>query len=150
MMRTLWVFIASLLVVSPALAQTNAPQAQLRLTVVDQTKAAVAGASVTVTRPEGSEVTIATDERGQATVQALPIAPVQVRVEVAGFEPFEAQLTLRRGTNDLTVTLVIAGFKEEIVVADTTATDDRRGNALTTTLEEKDIAELPDDPVGLA
>ena len=144
------IFIASLLVVSPALAQTNAPQSQLRLTVVDQTKAAVAGASVTVTRPDGSEVTIATDERGQATVQALPIAPVQVRVEVAGFEPFEAQLTLRRGTNDLTVTLAIAGFKEEIVVADTTATDDRRGNALTTTLEEKDIAELPDDPVELA
>lgn len=150
MTRIPCVFIAVLLGVSQAHAQTNAPQAQLRLTVVDQSKAAVEGASVTVTRPDGSAINVATDERGQVALQALPIAAVQVHVEFSGFEPVEALFTLRRGTNDATVTLVIAGFKEEIVIVDTTATDDRRGNALTTTLEEKDIAELPDDPEELA
>ena len=74
--------------------------------------------------------------------------PRAVARRVRGFQPFEESLTLRRGTNDATVTLVIAGFQEEIVVADTASTDDRRGNSLTTTLEEADIAELPDDPDG--
>jgi hypothetical protein len=150
MTRTLCVFIASLLAVSPALAQTNAPQSQLRLTVVDQTKASVVGATVRVTRLDGIEASVTTNERGQVTVQELPVGAVQLRVELPGFEPVEALLTLRRGTNDATVTLAIAGFKEEVVVVDTTATDDRRGNSLTTTLEEEDIAELPDDPVELA
>ena len=150
MTRILCVCIASLLVVSPALAQTDTPQSQLRLTVIDQTKAAVAGASVTVTRPDGTAITVVTDERGQVTVQALPMAAVQLRVEFSGFEPVEARLTLRRETNDAAVTLAIAGFTESIVVVDTTATDDRQGNSLTTTLEEKDIAELPDDPEELA
>jgi hypothetical protein len=135
---------------SPLLAQANAQQSQLRLTVFDQTKAIVGGATVRVTRPDGTEATAVTNERGQVTVQNLTVGAVQVRVESAGFEPLEVPLTLRRGTNDATVTLVIAGFKEEIVVADTTATDDRRGNSLTTTLEEEDIAELPDDPEELA
>ena len=37
-----------------------------------------------------------------------------------------------------------------MVVTDTTATDDRRGNSMTTTLEEEEIAELSDDPDELA
>jgi len=141
---------ALLLAASPLLAQANAQQSQLRLTVVDQTKASVAGATVRVTRPDGTEAMAVTNERGQVTVQNLAVGAVQVHVALPGFEPFEEPLTLRRGTNDATVTLVIAGFKEEVIVADTAATDDRRGNSLTTTLEEKDIAELPDDPEELA
>ena len=141
--------VALLLLASPALAQTDAPASQLRLTVVDQTDAAVAGATVTVTRPDGAEINTATDERGQVTLSALPTA-VQVHIEFQGFEPFEGSLTLESGTNDATATLVIAGFEEEIIVADTSATDDRQGNSFTTTLEEADIAELPDDPEEMA
>ena len=149
-MRLLHVCVALLLAVSPALAQTTPPQSRLRITVVDPTKAAVVGASVAVTRPDGSVISVVTDGRGEALLQALPPATVQVRVVVSGFEPLDTSLTLRRGANEATVMLAIAGFTEEIVVADTTATDDRRGNAFTTTLEEKDIAELPDDPDELA
>lgn len=137
---------AVLLLAHPLGAQTGAQRAQLRLTVIDQTKAAVAGASILVTRPDGTGADVTTDGRGQATLTELPVGAVQIHVEFAGFEPFDAPLTLRRGTNDATVTLLIAGFKEEVQVADTSATDDRRGNSLTTTLEEEDIAELPDDP----
>ena len=142
--------ITFLLLASPVLAQTDAPQSELRLTVVDQSNAVVAGAAVTVTRPDGSEINVATDQRGQVTLQALPIAAIQVHVEFPGFEPFEGSLTLESGTNDATATLVIAGFEEEIDVVDTTAIDDRQGNSLTTTLEEADIAELPDDPEEMA
>src|SRR6188474_3666648 len=138
---------ALLLAASPLLAQDNTQQSQLRLTVVDQTKASVGGATVRVIRPDGTEATSVTNARGQVTVPGLAVGEFQLRVELTGFEPYEEPLTLRRGTNDATVTLVIAGFKEEVIVADTTATDDRQGNSLTTTLEEKDIAELPDDPV---
>jgi carboxypeptidase family protein len=150
MKRILLTCAALLLAASPVRAQDNTQQSQLRLTVVDQTKASVAGATVRVTRPDGTEATAVTNARGQVAVQGLAVGAVQLRVELAGFEPYEEPLTLRRGTNDATVTLVIAGFKEEVIVADTTATDDRQGNSLTTTLEEKDIAELPDDPEELA
>jgi len=149
-MRNLLSLSASLfLLVSPVLAQTEAPQAQLLLSVVDQTDAAVVGATVTVTRPDGSTLDGTTDPRGQVTLEALPIAPVQVQVEFPGFELFDGSLTLGSGSNDATATLIIAGFEEEILVADT-ALDDRQGNSLTTTLEESDIAELPDDPDEMA
>jgi hypothetical protein len=150
MKRILLTCAALLLAASPLLAQDNTQQSQLRLTVVDQTKASVGGATVRVIRQDGTEATSVTNARGQVTVPGLAVGEVQLRVELTGFEPYEEPLTLRRGTNDATVTLVIAGFKEEVIVADTTATDDRQGNSLTTTLEEEDIAELPDDPVELA
>jgi hypothetical protein len=146
MKRLLLSIAAMLLAATPVLAQTAAQPAQLRLTVVDQTKAGVPGATVRVTRPDGTFVTLTTNERGQVTVPELPIASVQVHVEFTGFQTFDAPLTLRRGANDASVTLLIEGFREDVVVADTTATDDTRGNSLTTTLTEKEIEELPDDP----
>jgi len=142
--------LAALLVVAPLFAQTPAQSSQLRLTVVDQTMAGVPGATVRVTWPDGKESTSETNNRGQITVQGLPVGTVRLHVEFPGFEPFESPLTLRGGTNDATVTLLIEGFKEELVVADTSAVDDRSGNSLTTTLEEQDIAELPDDAQELA
>ena len=138
------------LLVSPVLAQTEAPQSQLLLTVVDQTDAAVVGATVTVTRPDGSTLNGTTDPRGQVTLEALPTAEVHVQVEFPGFELFDGSLALRTGSNDATATLVIAGFEEEVLVGETTTFDDRQGNSLTTTLEESDIAELPDDPEEMA
>ena len=76
---------------------------------------------------------------------ALPVGNVQLHVESDGFTPVDRMLTLRRGSTNQTVTLGIAGLQEEIVVSDAAA-DDTRGNSLTTTLEEDEIAELSDDP----
>ncbi|MDA1184126.1 MAG: TonB-dependent receptor [Acidobacteria bacterium] len=149
-MRIPFLLCASLLLLaSPVRAQNDVSQSQLRLTVVDQTDAAVAGATVTVTRPDGSTLDGTTDPRGQLTLEALPTAEVQVHVEFPGFELFDGALVLRSGSNDATAMLLIAGFEEEVLVADT-ALDDRQGNSLTTTLEESDIAELPDDPDEMA
>src|SRR6185503_158226 len=80
-----------------------------------------------------------------------PLTPgqVQIHVESEGFTPFDGTVTLRRGANNQTVTLAIAGLQEQVVVNDS-ATDDRTGNSFTTVLDADDIAGLSDDPDELA
>jgi hypothetical protein len=123
-----------------------APPAQLRVTVVDQTGGGVPAAAVRVTRADGTSVDVTADARGVVTIPVLPVGAVQLHVEFPGFVSHDSTVTLRRGSNNQTVTLGIAGLQEEVVVTDTTATDDRRGNSMSTTLEEEDIAALSDDP----
>jgi hypothetical protein len=136
---------ALLLSASALFAQTN-QQAQLRVTVVDQTGAGIPTAVVRVTRDGGAVVEFQTDDRGVATTTGLAVGAVQLHVEFEGFVPYDRVLTLRRGNNNQTVTLGIAGLQEEIVVTDTTATQDARGNSMSTVLEAEDVEELSDDP----
>ncbi len=133
----------------PVYAQ-NANQTQLRLVIVDETGAGIPNATIIVTPATGNAVTFTSDERGLATSPNLTPGNAKLHVEFGGFEPFEGQLTLRRGAMNQTVTLKIAGLQEEVVVNDTTAIDDRRGNSQSTTLEESEIEELPEDPEELA
>jgi hypothetical protein len=129
---------------SPVFAQA-VQQAELRVTVIDQTGASIPMARVLVTAPGAAPVAAGVNDRGQVTLTGLPIANVQLHVESEGFAPVDRTVTLRRGSTNQTVTLGIAGLQEEIVVSDA-ASDDTRGNSLTTTLEEDEIAELSDDP----
>src|SRR5687767_9047712 len=131
MIRSSFVVLA-LLGAAPALAQTPAPasqppataapapaaasDAQLRLIVVDQTSAGIPTATVTLTPPAGQPITVATDERGVITVPAILPGMVKVKVEFSGFEPFEGELNIRRGANNQTVTMKLAGFTDEVVV----------------------------------
>ena len=130
---------------SPVFAQAN-QQAQLRVTVIDQTRRFNSRrARVRITTTSGTSVDALVNDRGQATLDALPVGNVQLHVEADGFSPVDRMLTLRRGSTNQSVTLSIAGLQEEIVVTDAAA-EDTRGNSLTTTLEEDEIAELSDDP----
>ena len=138
------VVLAGLLVPAPPLAAQGTEQAQLRLTVVDQTGGSIPTAHVRVIAA-GATREADVDRRGQTTVTALPAGPVQLQVEADGFSPHTSTVTLRRGANNQTVTLAIAGVQEDVVVTEAAA-GDTRGNALTTTLEENEIAELSDDP----
>ncbi|MGE0445142.1 MAG: carboxypeptidase regulatory-like domain-containing protein [Vicinamibacterales bacterium] len=140
---------ASALVAPLAQAQAPAQQAQLRVIVVDQTGGGIPAAVIRVMPANAAAVDATTDERGVATLQGLATGAVQLHVEFPGFDPVDTSVTLRRGANNQTITLRVAGLQEEIVVADA-GTDDRRGNSLTTTLEEDAIAELSDDPEELA
>jgi hypothetical protein len=133
----------------PVYAQ-NANQTQLRLVVVDETGAGIPNATIIITPGTGNAVTFTSDDRGLATSPSLPSGNAKLHVEFDGFEPYEAAINLRRGAMNQTVTLKIAGVQEEVVVNDTTALDDRRGNSLSTTLEESEIEELPEDPEELA
>jgi outer membrane receptor for ferrienterochelin and colicin len=133
----------------PAAAQTNT-QSQLRLVVVDETGAGIPSAMVVVTPATGNALTFNTDDRGLAVSPPLPTGAAKIHVEFPGFDPLDEAVTLQRGAVNRTVTLKISGVVEEVVVEDTTATDDRRGNSMSTTLEAAEIAELPDDPDELA
>jgi carboxypeptidase family protein len=142
--------LAALCAASPLLAQTPAAppaQAQLRVTVLDQTGAGIPAAIVTVTAPGSAPVKVTADQRGVAVLPALPTADVQIHVESQGFEPSDAAVTLRRGANNQTVTLKIEGFQEQVVVDDAAALVEASGGAETTkVLDESVIDQLPDDP----
>jgi hypothetical protein len=132
---------------SPLLAQAPppAPQAQLRVTVLDQTGAGIPAAHVTVTAQGTAPVEVAADERGLAAFPALPIGAVQLQVDAPGFVSFDAPITLRRGANTQTATLKIEGFQEQVVVDD--AVTQATGSAETSkVLDESVIDQLPDDP----
>ena len=144
------VALVSLCVVTPVFAQQDANTSQLRLVVVDETGAGIPSATIVVKPASGPAVTFTTDERGLATSPTLTIGNATLHVEFGGFEPFDGTVTLRRGAMNHNVTLKIAGLSEEVLVSDTTATDDRRGNSLSTTLEESEIEALPEDPEELA
>jgi hypothetical protein len=137
-------------VFAPPLAAQTGNQTQLRIVVIDETGAGIPMATIIVTPAKGDAITFETDERGLSTSPMLTPGEVLLHVEFPGFDPFEKKLTLRRGAMNETVTLKVAGFVDEITVQDTTATDDRRGNSMSRTLEADEIAELPDDPDELA
>jgi carboxypeptidase family protein len=149
-MKRFLVLVAALVLASPLAAQQNANQSQLRLVVVDETGAGIPSATVIVKPGSGTAITFTTDERGVASSPALPVGAATLHVEFEGFQPFDGAIALRRGSMSQNVTLKIAGLTEEVVVNDTTATDDRRGNAQSTTLEQAEIEELPEDPDELA
>lgn len=140
--------LAAVLAALPLFAQAPAPgvaQAQLRVVVLDQSGASLPGASVTVTAQGGAPVTINADERGLANLPALPVGVMQLHVDAQGFLPYDAPVTLRRGTNNQTVTLNLEGFKEQVVVND--AATQATGSAETSkVLDQSVIDQLPDDP----
>jgi hypothetical protein len=145
----MFAFIA-LFIAGPAFAQSTS-LAQLHLVVVDQTGAGIPAATITVTPANGgTPVTGVSDERGVAELAGAPVGAATLHVEFPGFLPTDQQITLKRGSNSQNVTLAIEGFSDSVVVSDTTATDDRRGNAMSTTLDESEVAELPEDPDELA
>lgn len=146
-MKRLLSVLFTLLLAAPVLAQT-ASDAQLRLVVVDETGAGIPTATVVVTPGNGgTPITVMTDERGVATIPAVAIGPAQVHVEFQGFDNIDQQITVRRGANTQTLTMKIAGVQEQVVVSDNNVVpDDTSGHAQTTTLDQAEIDQLPDDP----
>jgi hypothetical protein len=135
----------AILLGSSSVGAQGIDEAALRITVVDQTGASIPSAHVRLTDAGGVVREADVDQRGQVTLNALPVGAVLLQVEAGGFGPFTGTLTLRRGNNNQTITLYIAGLQEQVVVTEVIA-GDTRGNALTTTLEADEIAELSDDP----
>jgi hypothetical protein len=140
--------VVSLVAGPPLYAATEDADAQqaaeLRVTVLDQTGAALVTAVVTIADERGEPTPAPVDEKGLAVFSGLAPGTLTVRVEAEAFATYEGSLTLRRGSNAFAVELPLAGLNEEIVVREDL--EDLRGNSFSRSLSEYEIAELPDDP----
>jgi hypothetical protein len=138
----------ALLIAAPPRAAADdeaaAQPADLRVTVLDQTGAALVTATVTVIDDAGVPHAVTVDQKGVAQIGGLTAGTVHVKVEAEAFASYDAPLTLKKGANAITVHLPLAGLTEAVVVTEDTS--DRSGNSFVTTLSEAEIAELPDDP----
>jgi len=103
-LATLFLLAASLFQ-APALAQVDG-RARLRLVVVDQDKAVLPNATVTVFTIDGNlPTTVTADEKGVAVFPDLPVGLAEVYARTAGHAPFIEKTTLKRGENAQTATL---------------------------------------------
>jgi len=140
-------------VVAAALVAAAAPagaqqRASLQVTVQDETAAVLPGASVTLLGPDGVERALAVDERGVATATDLAPGAYQVRAEMQAFRPTTRSIAVRRGSNQVTLTLPLA-IEEEVTVSEVDASE-RRDNGFTQTLSQEEIDALSDDPDEMA
>ena len=87
--------------------------------VIDTTKGAMPGATVTVTNTgTNAQRVVSTDAEGRFSVPTLPPATYTVRVELSGFQTSELSgLTLRNGeVSRPTITLGLANVSENVTV----------------------------------
>lgn len=130
----------------PILAQNRRPvEARLRVTVVDQTGAAIPNARVTI---DNQRQTLTTGKLGEASFGDLAPGKYQLQVDAEGFAPLTVKdLILRAGANNLEIKLNVGSVQEEITVGRDkreAGTDPR--SAFSAVLTEEQIAQLPDDP----
>lgn len=121
----------------------------LRVTVLDQTDAALVIAQVAVVDSRGVERTASVDERGVAVFENLTPGNYQVKATADSFRPIATPFTVRRGENRTTLRLALATIEQTVVVQDQNAAD-RRDNGFTQTLTQDEIDALPDDPDEMA
>ena len=121
----------------------------LRVTVLDQTEAALVIARVTIVDTSGVEHASAVDERGVAVFDNLAPGTYQVKATAESFRPIATPFNVRRGDNRTTLRLAVATIEQTVVVQDVSAAD-RRDNGFTTTLTQDEVDSLPDDPDEMA
>jgi hypothetical protein len=121
----------------------------LRVTVLDQTEAALVIAQVTIVDARGVEQTTTVDERGVAVFENLNAGNYQVKATADSFRPIATPFNVRRGENRTTLRLALATIEQTVVVQDQSAAD-RRDNGFTQTLTQDQIDSLPDDPDEMA
>jgi hypothetical protein len=115
-------------------------------TVTDPNKAAVPGATVTITdAARGTSVTLTTNGEGFFQAPYLLPGTYQVVVEVAGFKRFiQDNVVLQISeTRDLSITLEVGGTQETVTVTAGAADLNNADANLGQTVDSKRIAELP-------
>lgn len=122
MSRLLSFALAVLLVASAAFAQT-ARDGRLIVTVVDQTGAVIAGATVMIVgQDEANRVpavpSVQTSDQGIAAVPGLRLGRYTVQAEFPGFQVGLAkEVRVRVGDNKQTVALAIERLQDEVTVS---------------------------------
>jgi hypothetical protein len=124
-------------------AASLAPAAVLRVVVRDPSGAFIPNATV-----RAGETSLRTSGRGEAVFQDLPEGRTEVSIQAPGFAPYVATVNIKPGRNTLERTLPLAARKETVDVRPDRREEqtDPRGSGFSTTLTEKQLAQLPDDP----
>src|SRR5262245_51084519 len=129
-------------------ASMSAQETRGRITgrVVDTTKAAVAGASVTVAdTARGTSVTSVTGSDGLFQATYLLPGSYRVTVEITGFKKYVqegVQLQMTE-TRDLAITLEVGGLEDAVNVVAEGAPLNGSDGSLGFTVDSKRLAELP-------
>ena len=90
MFRILFAVVLSLMLVTPALAQSQAANGSIEGTVLDSSGAVLPGVTVTVTSTDtGASRSLVTNERGIYRAPLLPLGTYTVVAELQGFKKFE-------------------------------------------------------------
>ncbi len=146
-------------VLSAASARAQAPRdATILVTVVDQTRSVIQGATVKATGLEdatkaAASAPVKTSEQGIATISGLRPGRYAIEAEFPGFENgLLKEVRVRAGENKHVIVLAIQGFKDSITVgrdAQESAAD-RRGGAFGSALTREQVDALSDDPDEMA
>ena len=142
---------------SPLMAQPSR-DGRLVLTVVDQTRAVIPGATVTITALDDPTTVAAleparTTDQGVATV-ALRAGRYLVTAEFAGFEPGVLKEVRIRGNTESRqmIVLAIEGLKDSVTVGrdKQESAADRNNGSFGTALTREQVDALSDDPTEMA
>ena len=145
----MWAWGLVCLIASAGAAQPAAQDTVLRIAVRDQTDASLVTAQVTLRGPSGPERTAIVNATGVAIFDGLTPGTYQVRVTAEGFRGSASSFAVKRGQNQTTIRLAVAGIEQTVAVQGDRPSD-RRDNGFTQTLTADEIDALSDDPDEMA
>ena len=142
---------------SPLFAQAPPRDGKLLVTVVDQTRAVIPAATVTVSGLEDATKAVTpepakTTDQGIATITLRP-GRYLITAEFPGFEPgLLKDVRIRSGDNRQTIVLAIQGFQDSVTVGrdKQEAAADRNNGSFGTALTREQVDALSDDPTEMA
>lgn len=121
----------------------------LKGNVLDPSGAAVPGATITLTGPNGVVKVAQSDNNGAYSVVGLPPGKWTIRVIAAGFDLFEGTIADLPGgrASNFDAKMTVASEKQEVTVKDTQTVElDPAKNAGALVLKAADLDMLSDDP----
>jgi hypothetical protein len=138
--------LASLIVSLPLCAQTST----LRGQVMDETGAAIPGATVTVAGPSGAPKTTTSGNDGSYSFVGLPPGTYAVRVSAPDLTQAQpVKIVLQPGAQSLDLKMKVATVTQQVTVQDSAGPNvstDPSSNSTATVLRGDDLQALSDDP----
>jgi hypothetical protein len=135
----------ALLILHAGSAGAQTATARIEGLVTDNSRAALPGVTVTATNvgTNASRVDV-TDTRGSYTITALPVGDYQVRVELTGFKPEVAPITLTVSqVARMDFRLLVGGVSETVTVTAAAPLIEKATSEISTLIDEKQIENLP-------
>ena len=142
--------VSLIVILSAALVAAQQARGTLRGLITDELGAAIVGANVTLTDPNGVQKKTTTNGEGVYNFAALTPGKYTLTAIAPGFAPAESKevdVTAARQTIDLTLKVTI---EEKVTIAETAVSTEATNNANQTVIAGKDLDALPDDPDELA